>query len=258
MGQPIQKITLKGYKSIKVLEDFDLSDINVLIGANGSGIAVVEGPTEQTFVREVLGPWLWSNSRVELVASPAGKPGKKGGNNYDKAKRDIINHLKNPHFSRVTTFFDFYGMGTSWPGRELSRNKTHARKPKTVEAAIREDVRAVVGDDLIPRFMPYIQMHEYEALLFSETTALPEVMRDEDSKEQLDEIRAEFTNPEEINDSPVTAPSKRIEGIYPYYRKPLHGVLAAKRITVEVMIGECPHFNEWVTALGELGDEEEV
>jgi len=220
-------------------------------------IAVVEGPTEQTFIREVLAPWLWNISRVELVASPAGKPGKKGGNNYEKAKRDIINHLNNPYFTHVTTLFDYYGMSPRWPGRSEARTKTHARKPITIEKAMRDDVHSEVGDDVILRFVPYVQMHEFEALLFSETSALPEVMRNERSKEQLDAIRVEFATPEEINDSPVTAPSKRIEGIYPFYRKPLHGVLAAKRITIEVMIDECPHFKEWIETLGMLGEEDD-
>ena len=220
-------------------------------------IAVVEGLTEQTFVREVLAPWLWTQSRVELVASPAGKPGKKGGNNYGRAKRDIINHLKNPHFKFVTTFFDYYGMTAKWPGRTDAGTKSHSRKPISVETAIREDIEREVGNEVISRLVPYIQMHEFEALLFSETSALPEVMRNEESKHELDAICREFNTPEEINDSPDTAPSKRIKAIYPFYRKPLHGVLAAKRITIEVMSENCPHFKNWIAALAsfELGDE---
>jgi predicted ATPase len=37
MGRPIDKITLKGFKSIKCLENFELEAVNVLIGANGCG-----------------------------------------------------------------------------------------------------------------------------------------------------------------------------------------------------------------------------
>ncbi len=37
MGQPIDKITLKGFKSIRDLEDFPLRNLNILIGANGAG-----------------------------------------------------------------------------------------------------------------------------------------------------------------------------------------------------------------------------
>jgi len=37
MGEPLKKLTLKGFKSIESLVDFELRPLNVLIGANGSG-----------------------------------------------------------------------------------------------------------------------------------------------------------------------------------------------------------------------------
>jgi hypothetical protein len=216
-------------------------------------IAVVEGPTEQTFVREVLGPWLWDDGRVEFATSPAGKPGKKGGNVYAKARRDVINHLNNPHFDVVTTFFDFYGMPLKWPGRAEAHGKPHRDKAGCVEKAIHADIATAVGAEVIRKFRAYIQMCEFEALLFSEPTALADVMRDEKSAVKLVRIRGEFATPEEINDSPQTAPSKRVESVFPFYRKPFHGVVAAKRVTVEKMFDECPHFKDWVTWLRSLG-----
>jgi hypothetical protein len=216
-------------------------------------IAVVEGLTEQTFVREVLGPWLWDAGRVEFVASPAGKPGKKGGNVYAKVSRDIVNHLKNPYFDMVTTFFDFYGLPLKWPGREDANAKSHRNKPGCIEKAIHADITRQVGEEPTVRFKAYIQMHEFEALLFSVPAALAEVMRDEKSAATLARIRAGFETPEEINDSPQTAPSKRVERVFPFYKKPFHGVVAARRVTVEKMLEECPHFKEWVAWLRSLG-----
>ena len=216
-------------------------------------MAVVEGPTERDFVREVLGPWLWNSGRVQIVASPAGTPGKKGGNVYAKVRRDVINHLKNPHFEKVTTFFDFYGMPSKWPGREDANNKSHVNKPGCIESAVLADIATIVDEDEIRKLRPYIQMNEFEALLFSEPKALADVMQREDSLATLAAIREKFGTPEEINDSPQTAPSKRVEAVFPFYRKPFHGVLAAKRITVEKMLSQCPHFNEWVTWLRSLG-----
>ena len=218
-------------------------------------IAVVEGPTEQTFVREVLGPWLWDAGRVEFVASPAGKPGKKGGNVYAKVRRDVINHLNNPHFDVVTTFFDFYGMPLKWPGRAEANGKPHRHKPGCVEKAIHADIATAVDAEVVRKFRAYIQMHEFEALLFSEPRALADVMRDEKSAAKFVRIREEFGTPEEINDSPQTAPSKRVESVFPFYKKPFHGAVAAKRVTVEKMLDECPHFKEWVTWLQSLGGE---
>ena len=33
----LDKITIRGFKSIKTLENFELGDLNVLVGANGAG-----------------------------------------------------------------------------------------------------------------------------------------------------------------------------------------------------------------------------
>jgi signal recognition particle GTPase len=37
MKKPLKQITIKGFKSIRELESFPLSSLNILIGANGSG-----------------------------------------------------------------------------------------------------------------------------------------------------------------------------------------------------------------------------
>jgi hypothetical protein len=99
------------------------------------------------------------------------------------------------------------------------------------------------------RFIPYIQMYEYEALLFTRPEVIAEVVLRPDLAPKLAAIRKEFKTPEEINDSPKTAPSKRIEKLHPAYEKPLHGSVAAKRIGIDAMIPDCPHFKEWLEKL---------
>jgi len=37
MAHPLDKLTIKGFKSIKSLEDFELTNLNILIGGNGAG-----------------------------------------------------------------------------------------------------------------------------------------------------------------------------------------------------------------------------
>lgn len=143
-------------------------------------------------------------------------------------------------------------MGHDWPGREAASSAPLAQKPLTVEAALREDVGREVDGDAAVRFLPYVQMHEFEALLFARPSAIAEAMRNASKATDLDAIRAAFANPEEINDSANTAPSKRIESLFPSYQKPFHGVVAAQRITIEVMLGACPHFRDWVATLAAI------
>lgn len=215
--------------------------------------AVVEGQSEATFIREVLAPWLASRT-IYLVASPVGKPGHKGGNVYSSAKRDFMKFLKQRTDTYVTSFFDFYGMTHDWPGRKHADELSHDEKPLAVERAIKADVTSALDPSINPaRLIPYVQMHEFEALLFARPAALAEIIGQSSAEARFTEIRARAKTPEHINDDPNTAPSKRIAKIFAEhavrYRKPLHGAIAAKRISIEIMRQECQHFDQWVQAL---------
>ena len=91
-------------------------------------------------------------------------------------------------------------------------------------------------------------MHEFEGLLFSNCERLPKDWPT-GFRASFQAIRNQFDSPEEINDSPETAPSKRVEGLVPGYEKPLLGALAAIEIGLDAIRAECPHFNEWLTQL---------
>lgn len=216
-------------------------------------VAIVEGQTERTFVRDVLAPWLgWKG--VMLTARLIGKPGHKGGiGEFARAEIEIANLLKQEAGTVVTTMFDFYRMPTTWPGRANASRVSHDKKARTVEEAIKVAMQTHLGSAFDERrLLPYVQMHEYEALLFSQPNAISGVMRAKESVAELEEIRKSFESPEHINDSPETAPSKRLEAIFPYYQKTFHGILASKAIAIETMRGECPHFDEWLTTLESL------
>ncbi len=216
-------------------------------------VAVVEGQTEQDFVRNVLAPWLGARG-VFLTARLVGKPGQKGGvGEYPRARMDILVVLKSDPTVIVTTMFDFYGMPTSWPGRSLAKQETHSCKAQLLENLLHDDISKVMGDSFNgSRFIPYIQLHEFEALLFSDPATVCEVLRSPEKADHIQKMRDGFVTPEEINDSPTTAPSKRLERLFADYRKRLHGVIAASRIGIQHMREECPHFNAWVEALERL------
>ena len=91
--------------------------------------------------------------------------------------------------------------------------------------------------------------HEFEGLLFSNCDAFDKGIGRTDLIPAFQEIRGEFSTPEEINDSPVTAPSKRVEKLVEGYEKPLHGTLAVLEIGLETIRGECPHFRAWLAQL---------
>jgi hypothetical protein len=220
-------------------------------------IAVVEGQTEQGFLRDVLAPWLGARG-IYLTARLVGKPGHKGGvGEYQRSRRDMLLLLKQEKETVVTTMFDFYGMPDSWPGRSQAKKAAFPKKARTVEEAVRKDIATELGSSFDEsRFIPYVQMHEFEALLFSHPPTICEVLLSPDSEEAMQQIRADFSTPEEINDGANTAPSKRLLNLFAEYRKRLHGLIAAKRIGVETMQAECPHFAEWLSTLEALGSRE--
>lgn len=92
-------------------------------------------------------------------------------------------------------------------------------------------------------------MHEFEAMLFSDCAAFGRGICRQDLAPKFQFIRDQFATPEEINDSPETAPSKRVSVLIEGYQKPLWGVLAALEIGLDKIRQECPHFNDWLIRL---------
>jgi hypothetical protein len=211
---------------------------------------IVEGQTEEIFVRKVLAGF-FELKGIYLYALLTGKPTGRGGvPRWQKARRDFLIALKQDPKTIVTTMFDYYGMPLCWPGREESKGKSAKQAHTIIEAAIAEDIYKYLGNSFDKRrFIPYVQMHEFEALLFSDTTVFAQSLGDTSFKTDFQAIRKKFVTPEEINDDPLTAPSKRIAGIYNSYDKTSDGPLAAEKIGIEKIRAECPHFNEWMSRL---------
>jgi hypothetical protein len=149
---------------------------------------------------------------------------------------------------------DYYGLPKTgarcWPGRDAAAAALFGQKATIVEEALLADVRKELPDDFDPtRFLPYVMMHEFEGMLFSDCGRFASSIGEPNLSAQMSAIRARFSSPEEINDSPHTAPSKRIEALVPGYQKPLHGNIAAIEIGLESIRAQCPHFSQWLTKL---------
>ncbi len=212
--------------------------------------AIVEGQTEQVFVREVLAPWLGVHN-VFLSAKLIGGTKRKGGiGRYESSKRQILNLCNQELDVFFTTMLDFYGMPPNWPGRIAADTANHEQKATVVQTAIHSDICQSLGDAFNPvRFIPYVQMHEFEALLYCSPEITAEELGDTQLAPKLIEIRNQFTSPEHINDDIATAPSKRIESIFGSFDKPTYGSKITERIGIETLMAHCPLFAEWVQRL---------
>jgi hypothetical protein len=217
-------------------------------------LASVEGQTEETFVRDVLAPHLAAydvSLETRLVATKRVKAGRafKGGLFTYTVARDEIRRLFRDHnAAAITTMYDLYGLPNDFPGYAARPLGDPYAKVKHLEAALAHDIAD-------RRFYPYLQLHEFEALLFADAAATAGIFPESQGLEDLQKIRAAFASPEEINDHPDSAPSKRLLKIYPGYQKTFHGPLAIDEIGLDTLRKECRHFCQWLEWLESLGDQ---
>ena len=222
----------------------------------------VEGETEERFVNEVLSPHLYDHgfSRISarLIGNARQRDRRGGIRAWTVVRKDIVNHLREDRESIATTMVDYYGLpqtgSKAWPGRLLaSQTSLSAEKAKIVEAALLEDIARVMGLGFDQeRFIPYVTMHEFEALLFSDCHGFGRGIGRPKLVSKFQDIRDEFDHPEEIDDSPETAPSKRVSEVFPEYQKPLMGTLAVLEIGLEPIRAACPHFGNWLDLLEQI------
>lgn len=216
-------------------------------------LAIVEGATERNFVRQSLAPYL-AERGVDLVARVVGIPGKKGGvRSFPAVRREIVKLLRERTSRVCTTMFDYYGLPTSWPGVQEGKKRPARDGVSHIEAEIERAICEEMGGDFeAARFVAYVELHEFEAMIFSDTAVLATVLLDPTLEPKLSKIVADCGEPELIDDSPVTAPSKRILTLQPRYIKPADGPTAAARMGIDVIRRKCPHFATWMAKLESL------
>src|ERR1700733_1976724 len=211
------------------------------------------GQTEESFVNEVLRNHLVARGYHSVEARIVGNArlrGRRGGiRAWPSVKKDILNHLRADQTCIATTMVDYYGLPEAWPGRLRSNGLAGIQeKALYVQEAVRAEVVTELGDRFdTDRFVPFVVMHEFEGLLFSDCASFSRGISRPDLEGRLQKIRDDFATPEEINDSPNTAPSKRIRDLMPGYQKPLFGVLAVLEIGLLRIRAECPHLDGWLS-----------
>ena len=209
----------------------------------------VEGQTEETFVRDVLAPHY---ARLTIFMNPIlaiTSPGHKGGIvNYAKIHHQITRLCRHDTSAYVTTMIDMYGLPGDFPGKGAA--DFPLRDSCFVQAAFLETKMAESIAEA--NFIPNLQVHEYEALLFCQPVKFGEWIHESTNVQALQAVANSFETPEHINDNPQTAPSKRIAAIEPRYKKTLHGPLIAGDIGLDVLRQKCEHFNQWLNNIENL------
>lgn len=209
---------------------------------------LVEGPTEKEFVSNLIYPYLLdfgiSNVRTITIET---SPGFKGGDvRYNaRYKPNIQRILRGIEDLIVTSFIDYYRLRNDFPNYIESRSLLQPeQRVSLIEQGCYEDINDT-------RFIPYIQLHEFEGLLFSAPNGFNELFPDitPANKRELLETIAKFPNPELINDRPEFAPSKRLERMIPNYRKPLYGGMIAMENGFSAIMEKCPRFKNWIETL---------
>ena len=94
-------------------------------------------------------------------------------------------------------------------------------------------------------------LHEFEGILFSKPDSFA-LIADADVVAGIQTIRDSYQTPEHINNSPETAPSKRLESLIPNYAKVKNGTLLSKDMGIDIIMGQCPHFREWIQKIVSL------
>ncbi|MCI6875810.1 MAG: DUF4276 family protein [Parabacteroides sp.] len=212
-------------------------------------VVICEGPTEKEFCKDLLAPALYPYGIY--VDTPLIKQSGGGIVPWNVLKRQIEGHLHEGD-AFVTMLIDYYGI------KETHKFPLWEESKSIIDLPFRiQNLCKAMLDDIDPhfrhRFIPYIQLHEFEGLLFSDVTKFKNYYsEDKMNYMALEEARYAFPNPEYINNNPSTAPSKRLISAIPSYNKVLDGNCIAMDIGLSTIRKECPLFNDWLAKLERL------
>ena len=207
-----------------------------------------EGQSEAAFVNSVLYPHL-----VQFQVFP--KPQPVTRRNYGTVPYDTFRKAVQAEIGRsrahefTTTMIDLYGL-RGFPEQGRQPDETPHQRVARIEAAMANKLPN-------PRFIPYIQLHEFEALIYVDLDQVPPSFPDTDVSPAINRLKAEVAGiePELIDDGGATSPSKRLVRHVPVYDPLKHvvGPQIAGRIGIERLRARCPHFAMWLSSLELLG-----
>ncbi|HEY5570907.1 MAG TPA: DUF4276 family protein [Bacteroidales bacterium] len=214
-------------------------------------IIICEGPTEQSFCKNVLEPYFFQKGYI--LQYPLIKHSHGGIVKWDILKKQVHLHLLEKDVF-VTTLIDYYGIYPKYGFPRWDEAQQILDKNTRMDF-IEQSLSSDILDEYRHRFIPYMQLHEFEGLLFCDKDIFNRTFPKTDiiGKDELDSVFIEFENPELINETKETSPSHRLKRIINGYNKVVYGCILAEEIGIVKMRNKCLRFNHWISLLEHLG-----
>jgi hypothetical protein len=211
-------------------------------------IIICEGATEVEFCKDILYPY-FIEKRTHLQPVLIKKSG--GGIiPWPALKKQILTHLLQDKMAYVTTFIDYYGIPARFGFPEWESAHRIPDKNQRMDF-LEEAMLRSLEDAIRYRFLPYLQLHEFEGILFNDMRVFTSQIDDTEftDKVELARVINEYPNSELINDTPDNAPSKRLKRLIRGYNKVIYGAILAREIGLEKIKAKNPRFNSWIDKL---------
>lgn len=214
-------------------------------------IIICEGPTEEEFCKKILTPYF--QKQQIYVQSPLIKHSNGGIVRWDVLKKQIENHLKQDRAAYVTLLIDYYGLYQKYEFPDWEESLSIPDRSSRLDF-LEQKMAQDIEESLRYRFIPYMQLHEFEGILFNNLEIFDLLFNADEilDREELETIFREFENPEMINNSPDNAPSKRLKRIIKGYNKIVYGNILAEEIGLTGIRSKCPRFNDWIGRINNI------
>jgi len=211
-------------------------------------LVLVEGQTEERFVKEVLAPHLWDlglhvDPKILVTKHVKRGPDFKGGiHSFGQLQRDLSRLLADTGAVLVTTMFDLYGLPADFPGMSTAHGLSGRQKADHIEAALQQHFGT-------QKLSAFIMVHEFEAFAYADPQITARTLQAPEHQAALQAERDTFPTAEDINDGIDTHPSRRIRQRFPQYQKVLFGPAIAHAVGLPKLRHACPHFSQWLDRL---------
>ena len=220
-------------------------------------VVIAEGETEESFVNDILRPYFNSLGIYNSIQCFKTKHSNGGLSKYSYIKQDIIQTIYETDVV-VTTLLDFYRLPSDFPGYKENNALPHDRWVEIIESQMKEDIEHTQGRRF-DNFIPYVQLHEFEALIFSSIAGIDALFeRSEVEYRDFQAVIDSYPNPEDINNGPNSAPSVRLKKLIPGYDKVVYGFCIISEIGMETILSKCPRFNGWIEKLKDALNETDL